>query len=51
MTKKELTLIQEGNADVFYEQLKSLNNFLIQEWIEQGNPIESFENNSAKIVY
>lgn len=43
-------VIKKGNADVFYEQLKSLNNFLIQEWIEQGNPIESFKDNSAKIV-
>ena len=43
-------VIKKGNADVFYEQLKSLNNFLRQEWIEQGNQIESFENNAAKIV-
>ncbi|RCJ15123.1 transposase [Nostoc sp. ATCC 53789] len=26
-------VIKKGNADVFYEQLKSLNNFLLQEWI------------------
>ncbi|MDM3847068.1 MAG: IS630 family transposase [Aphanizomenon gracile PMC638.10] len=43
-------VIKKGNADVFYEQLTSLNNFLRQEWIEQGNQIESFQNNSAKIV-
>lgn len=43
-------MIKKGNADVFYEQLTSLNNFLRQEWIEQGNQIESFENNAAKIV-
>jgi len=43
-------VIKKGNADVFYEQLTSLNNFLRQEWIEQGNQIESFENNAAKIV-
>ena len=43
-------VIKKGNADVFYEQLKSLNNFLLQEWIEQGNSIESFSNDSAKIV-
>lgn len=43
-------VIKKGNADVFYEQLKSLNNFLLQEWIEQGNKIESFNNCSAKIV-
>ncbi|WP_256874557.1 IS630 family transposase [Nostoc sp. C057] len=43
-------VIKKGNADVFYEQLKSLNNFLLQEWIEQGNPIETFNKCSAKIV-
>lgn len=43
-------VIQKGNADVFYEQLKSLNNFLLQEWMERGNPIKNFKNDSAKIV-
>jgi len=43
-------MIKKGNADVFYEQLKSLNNFLLQEWIEQGNPVETFKECSAKIV-
>ena len=43
-------VIQKGNADVFYEQLKSLNNFLLQEWIDRGNPIGKFKNDSAKIV-
>ena len=43
-------VIKKGNADVFYQQIKSLNNFLIQEWIEQGNTIENFYTDSAKIV-
>jgi len=43
-------VIKQGNADVFYEQLKSLNHFLRQEWIEAGNKPENFPNNSAKIV-
>ncbi|WP_185591902.1 hypothetical protein [Nostoc sp. UCD121] len=34
----------------FYEQLELLNNFLIQEWRKQGNSIESFKDNSAKIL-
>nr|WP_313890538.1 transposase [Aetokthonos hydrillicola] len=42
--------MKKGNADVFYEHIKSLNNFLIQEWIEQGNTIENFYTGSAKIV-
>jgi hypothetical protein len=43
-------IIKNGNADVFYEQIKLLNNFLLQEWIEQGNKIERFKDDSAKIV-
>jgi transposase len=43
-------VIKKGNADVFYEQIKLLNAFLLQEWIEQGNKVESFINFSAKIV-
>ncbi len=43
-------VIKQGNADVFYEQLKSLNNFLMQEWLESGKTIEEFKNCSAKIV-
>jgi transposase len=49
--KKRLNfVIKQGNADVFYEQIKSLNNFLRQEWIEQGKLIEEFQDGSAKIV-
>jgi transposase len=43
-------VIKKGNADVFYEQLQSLNEFILQEWIEQGNSIEKFKYNLAKIV-
>ncbi len=43
-------VIKKGNADVFYEQIKLLNAFLLQEWIEQGNKVENFINFSAKIV-
>lgn len=43
-------VIKKGNAEVFYEQIKLFNNFLKQEWIEQGNKIETFNDCSAKIV-
>jgi len=43
-------VIKKGNADVFYEQIKLLNTFLLQEWIEQGNEAENFTKHSAKIV-
>ena len=43
-------VIKKGNADVFYEQLKHLNNFLLKEWIEQGNKIEDFNDCSPRVV-
>ena len=43
-------VIKKGNADIFYEQIKLLNTFLLQEWIEQGNEAKSFTKYSAKIV-
>lgn len=43
-------VIKKGNAKVFYEQIKAMNNFLLEEWVEQGKPIEEFQDGSAKIV-
>jgi transposase len=43
-------VIKQGNANVFYEQLKLLNDFLLKEWMEQGNKIEDFNNYSPRIV-
>jgi hypothetical protein len=43
-------VIKKGNADVFYEQLESLNKFLLQEWLEQGKAIEDFQDSSARII-
>ncbi|MEM6398604.1 MAG: IS630 family transposase [Cyanobacteria bacterium P01_D01_bin.116] len=43
-------VIKKGDADVFYEQLSLLYNFLLQEWIEQGNTVENFNGCAAKIV-
>jgi len=43
-------VIQKGNAEVFYEQIRLLNNFLLQEWVEKGNKIEKFQSDSAKVV-
>jgi transposase len=49
--KKRMTfVIEKGNAEVFYQQIKLLNNCLLQEWIEQGNKLEKFLSDSAKIV-
>jgi transposase len=43
-------VIKKGNADVFYEQLIYLNNFILKEWIEQGNKTEDFNKHSARII-
>jgi transposase len=49
--KKRLNyFIEQGNGDTFYEQLKALNNFVLQEWLEQGNQAENFSRDGAKIV-
>jgi transposase len=43
-------VIKKGNAEIFYEQIKQLNDWLKKEWIEQGNKIDDFKESSAKIV-
>ena len=43
-------LIKKGNADVFYEPIKCLRNFVLQEWIEPGKWIEYFLSGSAKVI-
>jgi transposase len=43
-------IIKKGNADSFYGQIKQLNDWLLKEWIEQGNKIDEFKKSSAKIV-
>lgn len=51
ITKKRMNVvIKKGNANIFYEQIKYLNNFLLQEWLKQGKTIEEFKDASAKIV-
>lgn len=49
--KKRLCyFVNKGNADTFYEQLKQLNEFVIQEWVASGNKAEEFQKNGPKIV-
>jgi len=36
--KKRLNfVIERGESNTFYEQIKALNDAIVQEWIEQGN--------------
>lgn len=49
--KKRLNfVIKKGNAETFYEQIKSLNTSIIQEWIDQGNHRGNFAESGLKIV-
>lgn len=49
--KKRLCyFIKKGNAETFFEQLKQLNEFVLKEWLDQGNRAEDFQANGPKIV-
>jgi transposase len=49
--KKRLCyFIKKGNAETFYEQLKQLNEFVLKEWLAQGNRAENFQSQGPKIV-
>lgn len=49
--KKRLNfVIKKGDANTFYEQIKSLNDLIIQEWIDQGNQASYFASADLKIV-
>jgi transposase len=48
--KRVCFFIKKGEGDIFYEQLQQLNEFIKQEWIEQGNIAESFQENGPKII-
>ena len=41
--KRLCYFIDKGNAESFFEQLEHLNEFVKQEWIEQGNFSELYE--------
>ena len=49
--KKRLNfIIKKGDASTFYEQIKSLYAFLLQEWLEAGNQAEKFEVAGPKVI-
>ena len=43
-------MIKKGDSDTFYEQIKSLNDLIIQEWIECREHTEKFSDSGMKIV-
>ena len=42
--------IDKGNADSFFEQLEKLNEFIKQEWVEQGNKAELYEKIGPRVL-
>ena len=49
--KKRLCyFVDKGNADSFFEQLKHLNEFVRQEWVEQGNLAELYERIGPRVL-
>jgi transposase len=48
--KRLCYFIKKGNAETFYEQLKELNEFVKNEWIEKGNKPEYFQKVGPKVV-
>lgn len=49
--KKRLCyFVERGNAETFYEQLKELHEFVVQEWLDSGNNLEDFQEHGPKII-
>jgi len=48
--KRLCYFIDKGNAENFFEQLEHLNEFVKQEWIEQGNSSELYEKKVRVLV-
>lgn len=42
--------IDKGNADSFFEQLKNLNKFVCQEWVQQVNQAELYEKIGPRVL-
>ncbi len=48
--KRVCFFVKKGNADMFYEQLQQLNEFIKQDWAIQGNCAEDFPKYGPKII-
>jgi transposase len=48
--KRVCYFIEKGNSEAFYVQLEQLNEWVRQEWVEQGNRWEDFEKEGPKIL-
>ena len=48
--KRLCNFIDKGNAENFFEQLEQLNEFVKQEWMEQGNQAELYEKIGPRVL-
>lgn len=48
--KRICFFVEKGNADVFYEQVKKLYEFVKKEWMEQANRVEEHKQRDPKVV-
>lgn len=48
--KRVCYFIEKGNSESFYAQLEQLNEWVKQEWVEQGNCREEFADKGPKII-
>ena len=48
--KRLCFFVDKGNGESFFEQLDSLNKFVYQEWVEQGNSSELYEKIGPRVV-
>lgn len=48
--KRLCYFIDKGNADSFFEQLVKLNEFILIEWVEQGNVAELYEKIGPRVL-
>lgn len=48
--KRVCYFVETGNAETFYEQIKELHKFVVQEWLDLGNSLEEFREHGPKII-
>jgi transposase len=48
--KRLCFFVDQGDSETFFEQLEKLNEFVCQEWVEQGNSAELYEKIGPQVL-
>lgn len=48
--KRLCCFIDKGNGEIFFEQLEKLNEFVLSEWVEQGNSSDFYEKTGPRVL-